>query len=257
MDFLARHCACSVSNIMRIAAVLSTVGYHWEEVCAAYEEFEQAGASIDVFTVDGSPPRPDPMSLKHTGPLTAIGLGCPPHIDPQTARGAHVHSALESCVSVTALEPSRYDAIYLPGGHGCLFDVNRHPVLHDKIRELYLSGKILSGVCHATSTFAFVEVDGRSIAAGKALTGFPEGLDDFLIRLGAVDPAFLPLPFSNEQALRDAGVGVPVLDPIRGSLNPLHMCESLPFITGVGPKSARSVARAVAGAIRAGERAAA
>jgi len=234
---------------MRIATVVSTVGYHWEELFGAYDEFDRSGAEIDVFTVDGSPPRPDPMSLRHTGPLTLFGLGVPARIDPSTPRGRELHQALIARRAVEELDPEVYDAIYLPGGHGCLFDVNRNEVLHDKLIELYRGGKLLSAVCHATSTFAFTRIGGRSIAAGKQLTGFPHALDELLIAAHAVHKDFLPLPFSNEHVLRQEGIDVPPFDPMRASLNPRHMCVSLPFVTGVGPKSARPVARAVIAAL--------
>lgn len=148
------------------------------------------------------------------------------------------------------LVPAEYDALYLPGGHGCLFDVNTNTTLHGKIRELYEARKILSAVCHATSTFALVKVAGRSIAEGQLLTGFPQVMDDLLIPAHAVDERFLPLPLSNERVLREEGA-LPAFDALRGSLNPRHMCVSLPFITGGGPKSARPVARAVITTLRA------
>jgi putative intracellular protease/amidase len=129
--------------------------------------------------------------------------------------------------------------------------VNRNEILHDKIIALYRGGKLLSAVCHATSTFAFARIGGRSIAFGKKLTGFPHAMDEVLIRAHGVDKAFLPLPFSNEHVLRQEGIDVPAFDPLRGSLNPRHMCVSLPFVTGVGPKSARPVAREVIASLRA------
>ena len=237
--------------MVKIALVVSTVGYHWEELYGAYDELDGAGFALDLFTVDGSPPRADPMSLRHTGPLSLVGLGIAKGIDPSTPRGRQIEAALATVRPVTELDPSAYQAIYLPGGHGCLFDVNGNEALHAKIAALYRANKILSAVCHATSTFALVKIDGRSIAAGKQLTGFPQLLDDLLIPAGAVDRAFLPLPLSNERVLRREGVAVPPLDPWRGAMNPRHMCISLPFITGVGPKSARPVARAVIRELRA------
>jgi putative intracellular protease/amidase len=229
----------------KIAIVASTVGYHWEELFAAYDELERAGHQLDLFTVTGALPEVDPMSVKATGPLSLFGLGLPAHISPLTPRGQELLAAYQSVRPVSDLDPAAYDALYLPGGHGCLFDVNGNAELHGKIRELYRQGKLLSGVCHATSTFALVRDEGRSIAQGKQLTGFPQRLDDLLISVGAVDKRFLPLPLSNERTLREAGVDLLPWDPLRGSLNPRHHCISLPFITGVGPKSARPVARAL------------
>lgn len=235
----------------KIPIIVSTVGYHWEELFGAYDEFAEAGFTIDLFTVDGTPARVDPKSLRHTGPLSLMGLGIARNIDPDTARGREIERELKRVRPVAELDPGEYGAIYLPGGHGCLFDVNRNPTVHEKVAALYSAGAVLSAVCHATSTLALVQIDGRSIAAGKQLTGFPQLLDDVLIPSGQVDAAFLPLPISNEEILRREGVAMAPLDALRATMNPRHMCISLPFITGVGPKAARPVARAVVAQLRA------
>jgi putative intracellular protease/amidase len=229
----------------RVAFVVSTVGYHWEEVFAAYWAFKDAAWEVDLFTVNGSPPRPDPLSLRTTGPASLFGLGISARITPETPRGVALVSALDRARPLAELDTDRVDTLYLPGGHGCLFDVNRDAGLHDVIRRLYLRGCVLGGVCHATSTFGFVEVDGKSIVRGHAMTGFPHALDRTLIPLHLVRPEFLPLPLVNDHALREAGAKLSHLDAAEACANPRTMRRSLPFITGVGPKAAAKVARAV------------
>jgi putative intracellular protease/amidase len=229
----------------RVAFVVSTVGYHWEEVFAAYWAFKDASWEVDLFTVNGNPPRPDPLSLKPTGPASLFGLGISARITPETPRGVALVSALDRARPLSELDTDRIDTLYLPGGHGCLFDVNRDAGLHDVIRRLYLRGAVLGGVCHATSTFAFVEVDGRSIVRGHAMTGFPDALDRTLIPVGLVRPEFLPLPLVNDRALREAGAKLSHLAAAEAYANPRTMRRSLPFITGVGPKAAAKVARAL------------
>ncbi|HYX38121.1 MAG TPA: hypothetical protein VE954_33900 [Oligoflexus sp.] len=229
----------------RIAIVVSTVGYHWEELFDAYWVFRDAGQAIDLYTVNGGEPRVDPMSLKRTGPGSLLGLGLPASIAPETTRGQILTEALTQVQPLSALNPLQVDAIYLPGGHGCLFDVNRDPTLHSVLGQLYERGAILSGVCHATSTFALTKINGRSIAEGHALTGFPHALDRTLISLGLVRPEFLPLPLINDDELQRHGTKHSALDETIAFLNPRHMRVSLPFITGVGPKSAAPVAKTV------------
>lgn len=231
-------------EMKRVAIVVSSVGYHWEELFAAYDAFEEAGLSIDLYTVDGAPPRPDPLSIKKSA-LHALGLGVSPRIAPDTTKGTALRARLLEVMPVAKLDVIATEALYLPGGHGCLFDVNRSDALHSKIAALYTRGALLSAVCHATSTFAFVKVDGASIIQGHALTGFPNPLDQTLIRLGMVHPEFLPIPLINDDELRRAGAELSKADVVAAMVNPRTMRISLPFITGVGPKAAARVAETV------------
>jgi putative intracellular protease/amidase len=225
----------------RIAVVVSTVGFHWEEVFGGYWTFRDAGCHVDVFTVGGLP-RVDPRSVARTGPGALLGLGTPARIAPDTARGQELVGVMAAAESLDALDADRYDALYLPGGHGCLFDMNRDRSLHAIIARMYRRGAVLSGVCHATSTFAFVRDGERSIVQGHRMTGFPHALDRLLIRLGLVDEQFLPLPLINDQELRRAGAVLTTVDAALATVNPTLHRVSLPFVTGTGPKAAAIVA---------------
>ena len=225
--------------------VLSTVGYHWEEAFGAWDEFHRAGWEVRLFTHDGSPPRVDPTSVKRTGPLSWFGLGVSKASSPESPRGRELTAAMENVRALSNLDPAAVDALYLPGGHGCLFDVNRNRELHAVIGELYRSGKPLSGVCHATSTYAFVEADGASIVTGKRFTGFPELVDTIMSSTGFVQEDYLPIPFSNDRALENAGADLTWVDKILAALNPRYTRVDPPFVTGMGPKAARKVAREI------------
>jgi putative intracellular protease/amidase len=228
-----------------VAMILSTVGYHWEEAFGAFDEFRSAGWEVALFTVDGSPPKVDPTSLKRTGPLSWFGLGVSKANSPESPHGRELMAAIEGVRPLSDLDPTIVDALYLPGGHGCLFDVNRSEALHGVIGELYRNDKPLSGVCHATSTYAFVEADGAAIVTGKRLTGFPEFVDTIMTSAGLVQKEFLPIPFSNDRALADAGADLSMFNKLLAALNPRYTRVDPPFVTGMGPKAARSVARKV------------
>jgi putative intracellular protease/amidase len=229
----------------RVAMVVSTVGYHWEEVFGAYDEFRKARCEVAFYTVDGRPPKPDPLSLKVTGPLSWVGFGISAAIAPDSPAGRELSDRLCSVRPLAELDPDAVDALYLPGGHGCLFDMNRNPALHAVIAQMYRAGKPLSGVCHATSTFAFVAEGEESIVKGRKLTGFPNPLDEALSWSGGVAKAFLPLPFSNDRALQDGGADLTWVNQLMAALNPGYVRIDPPFVSGMGPKAARPVARAV------------
>jgi len=225
--------------------VLSTVGYHWEEAFGAYDEFRKAGWEVRIFTPDGSPPKPDPTSLKRTGPLSWFGFGVSKANSPETPRGRELSAAIEGARPLSDLDADVIDALYLPGGHGCLFDINRNQDLHRVVAELHRAGKPLSGVCHATSTYAFVEDENGPIVKGKAVTGFPELVDTIMTTAGLVQQEFLPIPLSNDEALQDAGADLSLRHKLLAALDPRYTRIDPPFVTGMGPKAARNVARAV------------
>lgn len=227
----------------QVAMVVSTVGYHWEEITGAYQEFKKAGFEIEIFTIDGKKPKPDPASVKLTGPLSLLGVGVARCIAPSSEIGKEIEQRLNAVKAIDAWDTSKTDVVYLPGGHGCLFDMNKNPVLHQKIAEVYERNGVMSGVCHATSTFSFVKSKGQHITAGKKLTGFPEMLDNVLVKAGAVEKQFLPIPFSNDQALVESGAKLGGVNKALAILFPNYTRADYPFVTGMGPKSARCVAK--------------
>ena len=229
----------------RVAIVVSTVGYHWEEVYRAYVEFVRAGFDILFFTVDGSPPQADPISLEKHSILNWVGYGISPAIAPDAAAGRDLWQKLSGVQPVARLEPDQVDILYIPGGHGCLFDVNRHPEVRRKVEAVYRQHKLLASVCHATSTLAFARDHDRPITQGKRLTGFPDLLDHILIRLRGVHTGFLPIPYSNDRALLESGARIGPWTRLWATLNPWFSRWDKPFATGLGPKAAGATARRV------------
>lgn len=240
---------------MRAAIVVSTIGFHWEELFDAYKEFQKAGVAIDLYTVDGKPGCVDPKSVERRPVLSLLGLGIVPDFGPETTLGREILYRLKNQVKpVSLLTPTIYETIYLPGGHGCLFDVNQNLLLQEKLLEFYREGKIISAVCHATSALAFTINGKHSIIKGKKVTGFPDWLDDVLIKAKWIHKKFLPLPFSNERKIKEAGGE---MNTTLSIINPTHHVVDLPFITGTGPKAAKFVIRKVIENILAGKKKAA
>lgn len=234
----------------KVAIIPSTVGFHWEELYDAYKVFKSEGWEIDLYTDLGKPAKVDPKSIEKHPLLSLLGLGVSDSNSPATELGKEISYRTAADVkAIYDMVPENYDAIYLPGGHGCLLDVNVNPTLHEKIYQAYKAGKILSAVCHATSTFAFVKDEALSIVAGKKITGFPDVLDNILIKTGWVYEQYLPLPFSNQKKLEEAGADIKTTDVLQSNVNPYYHVTDLPFITGAGPKTAKSVAQKVVAAV--------
>jgi putative intracellular protease/amidase len=230
------------SPMSTAAFVVSEVGYHWEEVHAAYREFDVAGWDVAFYTPTGQAPAPDPTSVRRTNPLArAVGYGTSRAEGPDSELGRRILRALESPRPLSDFDVDGTDVLYVAGGHGALQDVDPNPDLHRVVEALDRQDRVLSAVCHATSTFAFARgTNGRPLVQGKALTGFPDFVDQVMSRVGMVDRRFLPLPFSNDGELRRAGARV---NPVAAALNPRRILVDPPFVTGMGPKAAGDVAR--------------
>lgn len=124
-----------------------------------------------------------------------------------------------------------YAAIFLPGGHGTMFDMPDNALLQSMIRAVYEAGKTVAAVCHGPAAFVGVTLsDGRPLVAGKTIAAFTDEeerettLDRFM-------------PFLLETRLRELGASF-VTAP--NWTNNVQVDGNL--ITGQNPQSTESAA---------------
>lgn len=55
---------------------------------------------------------------------------------------------LADTLSIEEVEMDDYDAIFIPGGHGTMFDFPGNKKLHSLLREFYESNRYVVSVCH-------------------------------------------------------------------------------------------------------------
>lgn len=86
------------------------------------------------------------------------------------AGAADLASKIDSTESFdTVTSGADYDAIFVPGGHGPVFDMVEDQKLQKVLAEAFDSGKVVSSVCHGPIVFSHV-VSGKSgkpIVAGR------------------------------------------------------------------------------------------
>jgi putative intracellular protease/amidase len=142
---------------------------------------------------------------------------------------------LENSIAVKDMDPSKYDVIYLSGGHGTMWDFRQSPELQKVITEMFSSGKLVTGVCHGVCGFIdSVDKEGRSIVQGKRVTGFTN-LED---RLAG---SLKYMPYLLEDDLKKAGA------VYRKNFLPftVRIEEEGNLITGQNPMSAKALAQRV------------
>lgn len=142
---------------------------------------------------------------------------------------------LQNTLKVSEANPEDYDAVYLTGGHGVLFDFPTSEALAKLIAKFFETDKVVSAVCHGQAGLLEAKLgSGDYLIDNKKLTGFSWDEEVAVTRDEAV-------PFSLEDELKKRGA-----DYSKAWMNSgKHVVEDGLLITGQNPASAKAVGEAV------------
>jgi putative intracellular protease/amidase len=160
--------------IVTNAGEFQKVGYRtglWlGELTHFVDVVEQAGFATDIASPAGGyvPIDPESLILQELG--HALGVDGKVH---KRYADRKFMNRLVDTKKVGDCDHQAYDAIYLTGGHGVLFDFPNSTELASLVAKFYDAGQIVSAVCHGPSGLLNVTLaDGRNILEGQACTGF-------------------------------------------------------------------------------------
>lgn len=72
-----------------------------------------------------------------------------------------------------------YDALFVPGGHGPMFDLANDATSQKLIADFAGRGKVVAAVCHGPAAFVNVKLaDGTHLLQGREVTGFSNAEED-------------------------------------------------------------------------------
>jgi putative intracellular protease/amidase len=200
-------------------------GLWLEEFAVPYQVFKEQGWHITVASPQGGSVPVDPRS------------------EPQPAeagRYAEARDVLTRTRPLAEVQASDYDAIFLPGGHGVMFDLAEDTRLQRLLAEFERQGKIIAAVCHGPAGLVGARrADGTPLVAGKIVTAFTDEEE----RATGLDRL---MPFLLESRLRELGANF-VSRPNWSD----HVERDGQLITGQNPQSSTSIARAVIEALEA------
>lgn len=87
---------------------------------------------------------------------------------------------LKNTMPISAIEASKYDAIYLVGGQGPMYTFYNNEELQHLFVNFYESGKPAAAVCHATCVLLQAKAaNGELLVKGKTWTSFANSEEDF------------------------------------------------------------------------------
>ena len=127
-----------------------------------------------------------------------------------------------------------YDGIFLPGGHGPMFDLANDLKLKEIVEYFYEENKLISAVCHGPAGLLLAkDKKGNSILKDKKVTSFTNKEEHIVKKDERV-------PFLLETKIRELGARFEDAAPWSE-----HVCVDGKIITGQNPQSALLLAEKV------------
>lgn len=193
-------------------------GIWLEEFAVPYQLFTQAGYEVIVASPKGGQAPIDPGSAA----------------DAHASEWTDASAKLTATVSLDTVDAAGFDAVFLPGGHGTMFDLPHNPVLSKVLGAFAARNKIIAAVCHGPAGFLGVtRPDGQPLVAGKTVTSFTDE-EEAAVNLTQA------MPFLLETELRKGGAKF-----VPGDKWASHVEVDGKLVTGQNPASSKAAAEAV------------
>lgn len=216
-----------VTNVDEYRKAGMRTGLWLGELTHFWDVAEGYGFDMDIASPSGGKVPIDPESLSHEV-LAELGTG-------ERYEDREFMDLLEDSKRISDIDIEDYDAIYLTGGHGVMFDFPQSPQLENLMARFYETGRVVSTVCHgATGLLNVTLSDGKPLVRGKRVTGFSWPEEELAHRAQAV-------PYSLQEELKKLGADYSTARKPFES----YVVEEGNLITGQNPGSARDVAEAV------------
>lgn len=193
-------------------------GVWFTEFSEPFAIFQKAGVEITVASPRGGPAPVDPRGYPKANEIAAV---------------RDALERLNATRSISKMRHQDFDGIFMPGGHGPMFDLAVDSGTKRLIAEFWNAGKPVGAVCHGPASLLNVQIEaGTTLLHGRRVTGFTKGEDE-------VDALFRFMPFSLEEKMRAEGANF-IEQPPRS----VHTETDGRLVTGQNPASAEATAEA-------------
>lgn len=198
-------------------------GLWLEEAGEPYDILKNEGIDVDIASIKGGKVNLDPNSTS----------------DELLNKYTSFTSHLNTTPSIEEINVDEYDAIYLPGGHGTVFDFANNEKLANILVHFRDHDKIISSVCHGPSAFVGVKTsNGKYLIDGIRLTAFTDSEEK---AMGLEEK----VPFLTQSKLEEQGA-----DFVTSNDFTSHLEEDRKFITGQNPQSSEVIGKALVNALK-------
>jgi putative intracellular protease/amidase len=206
-------------------------GFHWEEMTTPYWRLRDAGYAVGFASPQGGEPPADPKSAAEDGRPESVQ---------RFMDDAEAMQALKSSRKVAEVNSADYAAIYLPGGHGTMWDLAQTNAVGGLVARSYEEGAVIGAICHGPAGLVGATLSsGKPLVQGKRVNSFTDA-EERKVGLDEVVPYLL------ESRLRSLGA------EFEGNEEPFgpHVVRDGRLVTGQNPASAEKLAEELIAAIR-------
>lgn len=138
----------------------TTPGYEFDEFAKAYSVFKANGIAIDIASPNGGKVEADKYDPSKSYNATVLA-------------DKVIMAKLDNSIATNKLDAKAYDAIFIVGGKGAMFDLPKDQALQSVIADIYQQQGTVAAVCHGPAALVDVKLnDGSYLVANKAINGF-------------------------------------------------------------------------------------
>ncbi|MEM1101756.1 MAG: type 1 glutamine amidotransferase domain-containing protein [Pseudomonadota bacterium] len=200
-------------------------GFYMDEMAAPYWALRDAGYAVDFASIAGGKAPVDPSSIAEDAAERPAAVT-------RFMADDGAMAALETTMSVSEAKAADYAAVFLPGGHGTMFDFRQNSDLTALTSAAWQGGAVLGAVCHGPAgLIEAVDAEGKPVIAGRRVNGFTDAEEEAVGLTEAV-------PYLLETQLRAKGA---IFE--HGRVFEEYAVRDGRLVTGQNPQSAEAVAR--------------
>lgn len=204
-------------------------GLWLEELTTPYYAFLAVGAHVDIASIEGGEIPVDPKSQTEEDRPESVAR----FLDDSDAMNRFRNSLRLDRVSAAP-----YAAIFLPGGHGTMWDLPESGTLANLVSAVWSDGGIVAAVCHGPSGLVSAkDGKGRPLVEGRRISAFSRSEE----RAAGMEDK---VPFILEDRLRELGA-----EYASGPDSKPFALRDGRLVTGQNPASSSEVARLALSAI--------
>lgn len=205
-------------------------GFWFEEMSTPYYEFKDRGFEVDIASIKGGKVEADPESVNKEIQSVQRFLS-----DQNSVM------KIEKSIPITELNVESYQAVFLSGGHGTMWDFYPNPDLEKILQHFIEENKVIAAVCHGPAALLNLKnEDGAPFVENKKMTAFTNK-EEVLAKKATI------VPYMLETELKDRKAN------FKGTMIPFkkNIVQDGNLITGQNPNSSEGVALAVINALNA------
>lgn len=167
----------------------SKTGLWIGEFTEPYYVFKERGFEVEIASPKGGQPPIDPMSML-TKNITAANR--------KFKKDPKAQLALENTHRLEGIRADEFDALFLPGGHGPMWDLATDEKSGKLILDFVNQGKFVGAICHGPAALLKAEELQPGLLNRKRITGFSDFEEVLAFRKNNI-------PYSLEKRLKAAG----------------------------------------------------